>query len=84
VIVIPYGHETHTRMNHGNRRGVSRTPVLATLPIPKGVGIWARVHPAVGVSRTSVLATLRAPAIEEMGILGSPGAARGLFLIRIS
>jgi hypothetical protein len=28
VIVIPYGHETHTRMNHGNRRGVSRTLVL--------------------------------------------------------
>jgi hypothetical protein len=39
---------------------VSRTPVLATLPIPKGVGIRARAHPAVGVSRTPVLATLRA------------------------
>jgi hypothetical protein len=41
VIVIPYGHDTHTRMNHSNRRGVSRISVLTTLPTPAGVGIFA-------------------------------------------
>jgi hypothetical protein len=63
--------------------GVSRTPVLATLPIPKGVGIWARTAGSggeqdSGPSRPAMPASTGEQLLEseDMGVMGSPGAAR--------
>jgi hypothetical protein len=57
---------------------VSRTPVLATLPIPKGVGIWARAAGSGGE---------RGPGPSRptgTGIMGTSPGLRGAPLMRIT